>query len=608
MVRLYCRANCCAAKYTKKRADSSYIRQCFSVLDGLLTKGQFGSVTLRAATQTTHLGRYHVVKRLAAGGMADVLLARTDGIAGFERHVVIKRIHPDLLDEPRYVKMFLDEARLAASLHHHNIVQVNDIGEQGGEYFFAMEYVHGEDVRTLLVGASQRGEQIPLEHVVTIIMAAASGLHHAHERRGIDGAPLHIVHRDVSPANILVGYDGAVKVADFGIALAAHRAEQTQSGVLKGKVAYMSPEQCNCEPVDRRSDVFSLGIVLYELVTVRPCFAGDNDFMTMSGIVGGRVEPPSTFRKDLPPALEAIMMKALALDPAQRYQSADDLRVALEEYATATGMRTSATALADYMKLQFGAKALPWQEDDDNEPEIEMLPEGQTRDRVMALPPRQLTPSPNVQRRADIHSERRDRTPPRPTVPMRPVGDDLAIPQASDDDLAIPVVARSPITGPVQPAAVRSPTLPLHALSTRAPGHVVVGTPAVARARTDRLASGRRLWLAGSVAAVAIAAASLFLVRSGPGTASPRASTAPAAVHPRATAPQPLERPRVRRVAPAARIKAVAEPVAETAVEVGEAAAAEPAAPAAKKSRRPAKKEARSARTKKWDPDALFPQ
>src|SRR5262245_16723329 len=232
--------------------------------------------------------------------MADVLLARTDGIAGFERHVVIKRIHADLSEEQRYVKMFLDEARLAASLHHGNIVQVNDIGEEAGEYFFAMEYVHGEDVRALLVEANRRDIGIPLEHVITIVTGAAAGLHHAHEQRGLDGAPLHIVHRDVSPANILVGYDGAVKVADFGIALASHRAEQTQSGVLKGKVAYMSPEQCNCDPVDRRSDVFSLGIVLYELATLLPCFTGDNDFMTMSAIVNGKITPPSKLDRSFP--------------------------------------------------------------------------------------------------------------------------------------------------------------------------------------------------------------------------------------------------------------------------------------------------------------------
>jgi serine/threonine protein kinase len=525
-------------------------------------------VSFRAETQTTHLGRYQVVKRLAAGGMADVLLARTDGIEGFQRHVVIKRIHAELLEEPRYVTMFLDEARLAASLHHHNIVQVNDIGEENGEYFFAMEYVHGEDARTLLVEASKRGEQIPLEHVVTIIMAAASGLHHAHEQRGMDGTPLHIVHRDVSPANILVGYDGAVKVADFGIALAAHRAEQTQSGVLKGKVAYMSPEQCNCDPVDCRSDVFSLGIVLYELTTVRPCFAGDNDFMTMSAIVGGKVDKPGKYRKDLPPELEAIVLKALARKASDRYQSADELRRALEEFAANAMLRTSTTALADYMKAQFGTKALPWQEDD-GEPEIELTTE--------VAPARRLTPAPRVTPARGSVSPRASS--PKPTVPLRPVttGDDLAIPSLTDDeDLSVPV------------AETRTPTLEMVSLDVRPPAQFVVGhTPISKRIDHRRLIAAqrqRRLWLAGSAIAVVIAALSLILVSAGTDKPTPRASAAPAM---RSVAPQPLERPTV---APHA-----VDPAVET------------AAPAKKSSKR-SKKEAKPAPAKKWDPDALFPQ
>jgi len=457
-----------------------------------------------------------VVKRLAAGGMADVLLARTDGIAGFERHVVIKRIHAELLEEPRYVKMFLDEARLAASLHHHNVVQVNDIGEENGEYFFAMEYVHGEDARQLLVGASERSEQIPLEHVCTIIMAAASGLHYAHEQRSMDGKPLRIVHRDVSPANILVGYDGAVKVADFGIALAAHRAEQTQSGVLKGKVAYMSPEQCNCDPVDRRSDVFSLGIVLYELVTVRPCFAGDNDFMTMSAIVGGKLEKPSVFRKDLPFELEHIILKALAKNPADRYQSADELRIALEAFATAAQLRTSMTALADYMKKQFGAKALPWQEDD-GEPEM-----------TFSVPHEDIdTPAP----------EQTD----------------------DDEDLSIPLAA------PEEIAKVRAPTLPLRALDDRPPAQVIVSTPPSKRIDRRRLLASakksRRLWFAGSAIAVLIAALSLIIVSTHGGTkATPRASIGKPETHQRSVAPEPMAPSTVKAEAAAAPAAPAAAP------------------------------------------------
>jgi serine/threonine protein kinase len=455
--------------------------------------------------------------------------------------------------------MFLDEARLAASLHHHNIVQVNDIGEEGGEFFFAMEYVHGEDARVLLVEANKRGEKIPVEHVIAIVTGAAAGLHHAHEQRGLDGTPLNIVHRDVSPANILVGYDGAVKVADFGIALAAHRAEQTQSGVLKGKVAYMSPEQCNCEPVDRRSDVFSLGIVLYELLTIRPCFAGDNDFMTMSAIVNGKVERPSMFNRDLPKPLEAIVMKALARDAKDRYQSADELRRALEEYAAKVGLRNSATGLADYMKTQFGSRALPWQDDED-EPEIEMSSGDAT-----------------------------------PTIE-----DDLAIPMAANV-----IVSKSLI-------APQDPTVPLQRKQTQERYGGVVRQPRppaqTARVRIPTLPKHRAIWLAGAIVAVVIAGVSLIAVsRGGKATVAPRASAAPVV---KKQAPQPLERPSVAVEAAEATAAPVPAPTptkksshrkrdkqdrAEAKADRAEPTKAE-------------QKPADSKAAKKWDPDALFPK
>ena len=328
---------------------------------------------LRAVTQTTKLGRYEIVQHLAQGGMADVLLGRTVGIEGFERHVVIKRIHAEQARDDRYVTMFLDEARLAATLHHANIVQVNDIGQEDGEYFFAMEYVLGEDVRKLLGRAAQTGSRVPLEHVMTIVIGAAAGLHHAHEQIRADGSSLGIVHRDVSPANILVGLDGAVKVVDFGIAKASHQSAQTQSGVLKGKVAYMSPEQCNNAAVDRRSDVYSLGIVLYELLTTQPLFQRDNDFLTMSAIVHQDVKPPSTIEPTIPPALDAIVVKALARRPEDRYATADELRRALEDYAGAAGVRTSTSALGDYMKTTFGRRREPWLVKDVGDEETENL-------------------------------------------------------------------------------------------------------------------------------------------------------------------------------------------------------------------------------------------
>ena len=303
--------------------------------------------------------------------MADVLLARATGIEGFERHVVLKRIHKEQAKDAHFVQMFLDEARLAAALHHHNIIQVYDIGQEAGEYFFAMEYLHGEDLRKILSEVYDRNQQVPIDHVVTIGLAAADALHHAHELRSPDRKPLGIVHRDVSPANILVSFDGNVKVCDFGIAKATQRTTETNSGVMKGKVAYMSPEQCVGLAVDRRSDIFCLGIVLYELATVRRLFKAENDFLTMSSITQGVIPKPTEFRTDLPLALEAIILRALAHNPADRFQTANELRNALEEYAINTQLRSSSTALADYMRSLFGSPPLPW-EVDDSEPEMEI--------------------------------------------------------------------------------------------------------------------------------------------------------------------------------------------------------------------------------------------
>ena len=320
----------------------------------------------------TKLGRYEVLRHLADGGMAQLLLARATGIEGFERHVVIKQIHAEQARDKAHVDMFLDEARLAASLHHHNIVQVHDVGQENGEYFFAMEYVHGEDLRKLLTALASKRQYVPLNHIVTIIGGVAAGLHYAHEMKAPGGKPLDIVHRDVSPANVLVGYDGNVKVVDFGIAKASLRAAETQSGTLKGKVAYMSPEQCVGIPVDRRADVFALGIVLWELTTVRRLFKGQSEFMTMTSIVGGKVAKPSEYRKDLPKAFEAIIMKALATRVEERYQSCEELRLALEEYAHAEGLRTGTAPLAQYMVETFGRRTEPWLVESDD-PVIEVV-------------------------------------------------------------------------------------------------------------------------------------------------------------------------------------------------------------------------------------------
>jgi serine/threonine protein kinase len=306
------------------------------------------------------VGRYEVIAHLATGGMAQIYLARQTGLGSFERHVVLKTILRERATDQRFVTMFLDEAKLAATLNHQNVAQVYEVDQADGAYFMAMEYVHGENARAILETTLRRGWTIPLELAVMIISGAAAGLHHAHERRGKGGAPLNIVHRDVSPANIMVGYDGSVKVLDFGIAKAEERATKTVGGTIKGKYGYMSPEQCKGKPIDRRSDIFALGIVLYELTTLRRAFKGNDDFETMKRIVSGDVVIPSVAVPGYPRELEAIVLTAMANDPNARFQSGQELIEALDAFAVRAKLTGSNTAMGRFMTQLFGSKKEPW--------------------------------------------------------------------------------------------------------------------------------------------------------------------------------------------------------------------------------------------------------
>ena len=292
--------------------------------------------------------------------MATIYIGRSTGIGSFERHVVLKVILPERANDETSVQMFLDEARLAASLNHQNVAQVFEVGQDTGIHFLAMEYVHGQDLRALLAKAGSTGTRVPLELALTVVAGAAAGLDHAHERRSSDGTPMGIVHRDVSPSNIMIGYDGSVKLLDFGIAKATMRSVQTQSGIIKGKFAYMSPEQCRGRDVDRRSDVFSLGIILYEVTTQHRCFRADSDFDTMHRIVTGDIVRPSRLVQGYPPALEVIVMKALAVDVNQRYASAGQLLEALEAFSVGSRMSLSTMALGRFMRDMFGEVQEPW--------------------------------------------------------------------------------------------------------------------------------------------------------------------------------------------------------------------------------------------------------
>ena len=295
------------------------------------------------------LGKYQLIRRLAMGGMAELFLARATAIHGFEKVVVLKRILPQHAENDDFIRMFLAEARLAATLHHPNIVQVYDIGEDNGTYFFTMEYVQGVDLRKLVRSARKKSMALPLEHILHVIMGMAAGLNHAHEKVGLDGKALGIVHRDVSPSNVLVTFEGDVKIVDFGIAKAATAQVATIAGTLKGKIPYMSPEQCRGEAVDRRSDIFSIGTLLWELTTGTRLFAGDNEFAILNRVAKGDVPTPSSIRPDYPPELEAIVMKALQADPEHRYKSALDLQIDLEDFSREARLPVSSARLGRFM-------------------------------------------------------------------------------------------------------------------------------------------------------------------------------------------------------------------------------------------------------------------
>jgi serine/threonine protein kinase len=316
---------------------------------------------------------YQILARLAVGGMAEIFLARGVGTAGVERYCVLKRILRDRASDLHFVRMFLDEARLAAQLNHPNVAQVYDIGKLADSFFFTMEYVHGETVRAVLQRARSLRRELPLAAILTVTAGAAAGLHHAHERLGLEGRPLGIVHRDVSPSNLMVSYEGGVKVVDFGVAKAADRMSETRSGTVKGKISYLSPEQCRGAPVDRRTDLFALGIVMWEMVTGERLYRRASDFENMSAIVNEPTPLPSTRRRGLAPEVDAVVMRLLAKDPAERYQTADEVVDSLEQVAVATGAMISSSGLGRLLREMFGQRPEPWLEMDPQE-----VPEGVT--------------------------------------------------------------------------------------------------------------------------------------------------------------------------------------------------------------------------------------
>ncbi|MFZ5440776.1 MAG: serine/threonine protein kinase [Myxococcota bacterium] len=298
-------------------------------------------------------GKYTLIDRIAVGGMAEIFLARQAGLEGFEKTIVIKRIRPHLSKQPNFVKMFLNEAKLAAQLNHPNIVQIYDLGKIGESYFIAMEYIFGRDMRRIIPKADALGIPFPMVYALKIASSVCEGLYYAHARTDLYGNALNIVHRDVTPENIFVSFDGTVKVLDFGIAKAANQIEQTRAGEIKGKLSYMSPEQCMGKQLDNRSDIFSLGVVLYEWLTGFKLFTGDSEVAILKSITEGKIYAPSYFKADIPEAVEAILMKALEKDRERRYQTAWEMQYDLDQFLSQYEFTPSNIHLSNFLKQLF---------------------------------------------------------------------------------------------------------------------------------------------------------------------------------------------------------------------------------------------------------------
>jgi serine/threonine protein kinase len=375
-----------------------------------------GRLRLARASGSVGVGKYRIFASLGRGGMADVQLAAAQGPKGFTKLVVVKRLRPLLADDAAVVNMFLDEARLDARLNHPNLIHTYEFGEEQGTYFIAMEFVEGqplhEILHTLRMSSSRRNVSPGIW--AKIVADALAGLHYAHELRDYDGTPLHIVHRDVSPQNIVVTYDGGVKLVDFGIAKATVNASKTESHIIKGKLAYMAPEQADPPSggtLDRRADVFAMGIVLWECLAQKRLATGDARSV-VSKIVDMEFQPPSTLNPDVPLELDEITKRALERAPADRYQTAQAMRDALERFLHTQGDIVDESAVGTLVSDLFARE----REDIQRQIRVQMLESGSSGDLTVA----DLTPSERMEKAARDSGDAEEPALPRlgPSTPL----------------------------------------------------------------------------------------------------------------------------------------------------------------------------------------------
>lgn len=302
------------------------------------------------------LGRYELLLPIASGGMATVWVARSKGTRGFSKTVAVKTILPNLSDDPTFEQMFLDEASIASKIQHPNVAQIIDLGEQDEILYLAMEWVDGESLSTLSKFAKKDGNDIPMRIGLKIIAQACAGIHAAHELRDDDDRHLMLVHRDVSPQNILISSSGIVKIVDFGVAKALGRTGETSAGQLKGKVPFMSPEQAKGGQVDRRTDIFALGIILYRITTGVHPFLDDTDIKTMRNIISRPPMPPRVKNPQLPVELERVILKALQKDPAKRYATAAEMETDIEAVLSANGGPCPLDEVGTFVRASLGER------------------------------------------------------------------------------------------------------------------------------------------------------------------------------------------------------------------------------------------------------------
>ncbi len=299
-------------------------------------------------------GDYFLLEKLNTGGMAEVFKAKTFGAEGFERIVAVKKILPSIAEDKEFISMFINEAKLAVQLTHANIAQIHDLGCINGDYYIAMEYVPGHDLRVIYDRCVRMNQKLSIGCVCYIMSKVCEGLDYAHNKKNANGEPMNIIHRDISPQNIMIGYDGEVKLIDFGIAKATNQSNATQVGILKGKFSYMSPEQVSGKTnIDRRSDIFAIGIVLFELLTLKRLFLGASDFETLEKIRKVEVSPPTLYNSAIPEELEDIVLKALEKDVTQRYQTAQELQEALQRFMFKHDLYCTAKDLSDFVHQMF---------------------------------------------------------------------------------------------------------------------------------------------------------------------------------------------------------------------------------------------------------------